>query len=131
MILPTYAISVRQPWAWLIVHGWKPVENRSRGTSFRGETLIHASKTFDEYAFETIWRISENAYRAMPQSIDAFQTGGIVGQARVVDCVDYHASPWFFGPKGIVLTGQKPLPFTPCRGNQILFFKHGLTDLAA
>jgi len=24
-----YALSIRQPWAWLIVHGWKDIENRT------------------------------------------------------------------------------------------------------
>ena len=37
-------LSVRQPWAWLIVHGHKPLENRSWATSYRGPLLIHAAK---------------------------------------------------------------------------------------
>lgn len=36
------AITVRQPWAWAIAHGGKTIENRSRGTSYRGPLLIHA-----------------------------------------------------------------------------------------
>ena len=49
--LPRQAISIRQPWAWLIVHGWKNIENRMWRTSYRGPVLIHASKgmTQDEY----------------------------------------------------------------------------------
>ncbi|WP_409188395.1 hypothetical protein [Bradyrhizobium sp. RDM4] len=27
--LPEFALSVRQPWAWAIIHGGKDVENRS------------------------------------------------------------------------------------------------------
>ena len=45
--LPQKALSVRQPWAWLIVNGWKPIENRSRRTNVRGRILIHASLKFD------------------------------------------------------------------------------------
>ena len=45
------ALSIRQPWAWLIVHGSKRVENRSRRTHYRGPVLIHASAgmTIREY----------------------------------------------------------------------------------
>jgi hypothetical protein len=37
------ALSVRQPYAWLIVAGLKDVENRSRRLRHRGPLLIHAS----------------------------------------------------------------------------------------
>ena len=43
------AISIRQPWAWLIVHGYKDVENRTWATKHRGPILIHAGKTLDPY----------------------------------------------------------------------------------
>jgi len=36
-------LSVRQPWAWLIVNGHKDVENRTWSTQHRGDILIHAS----------------------------------------------------------------------------------------
>jgi len=38
------ALSVRQPWTWLIVQGYKPIENRTRSTNFRGFFYVHASK---------------------------------------------------------------------------------------
>ena len=37
------AITIRQPWASLIVHGIKDIENRSWQTNFRGRVLIHSS----------------------------------------------------------------------------------------
>ena len=45
------ALSIRQPWAWLIVNGFKDIENRTWPTKFRGRVLVHASKgmTRDEY----------------------------------------------------------------------------------
>lgn len=39
------ALSIRQPHAWLIVHGIKDVENRTWATTHRGPTLIHTGKT--------------------------------------------------------------------------------------
>ena len=38
-------IVIRQPWAWLIVNGFKDVENRSWNTRYRGTLLIQASAT--------------------------------------------------------------------------------------
>jgi len=34
---------IRQPWAWLIVHGYKDIENRTWKTRYRGALLIQAS----------------------------------------------------------------------------------------
>lgn len=45
--LPKRALTVWQPWAWLLVHGHKPVENRPPGfsqKSFRGWFWIHAGQ---------------------------------------------------------------------------------------
>lgn len=47
---PLCAITVRQPWAWAIAAGHKPVENRSWTTSHRGPLAIHAGKTLDPAA---------------------------------------------------------------------------------
>ena len=37
------ALSIRQPWAWLILHGGKDIENRTWATKLRGRVLIHAA----------------------------------------------------------------------------------------
>lgn len=44
------AISLRQPWASLIIYGLKPVEIRTWQTNYRGPLIIHAAKTVDEDA---------------------------------------------------------------------------------
>ena len=38
------ALSIRQPWAWLIVNGHKDIENRQWRTHFRGKIYVHAAK---------------------------------------------------------------------------------------
>jgi ASCH domain len=38
-------LSLRQPWAWLVVNGYKDIENRSWRTNHRGPLVIHASST--------------------------------------------------------------------------------------
>lgn len=114
--LPTVAISIRQPWAWAIVHGQKDIENRSWATRFRGPVLIHASKTYDAWATETIQRLCPT-FLGRPD----VHLGGIVGVAEIVDCVTAHDSLWFDGPYGFVLRNARPVPFLPCRG-QLGFF---------
>lgn len=44
-------LSIRQPWAWAILHAGKDIENRDWATRFRGPFLVHAGKgcTRDEY----------------------------------------------------------------------------------
>lgn len=54
--------------------------------------------------------------------VERMPLGGIVGVADIVDCVEAHPSPWFFGPYGFVLANARPLPFTPCKG-ALGFFK--------
>jgi hypothetical protein len=50
-------LSVRQPWAWAIARGRKPVENREWAPAYRGQLAIHASMRVDLQACESplIW----------------------------------------------------------------------------
>ena len=98
------ALSIRQPWAWAIVHAGKDIENRSWSTSYRGPVLIHAAKgmTRDEYeSFAGFYRMVTGS-TCLPAP-SALNFGGIIGRAEIVDCVRKHFSPWFFGPHGFVL----------------------------
>src|SRR5690348_2447825 len=45
------ALSIRQPWAWLILHAGKDIENRDWSTRFRGQVLIHAAKGMTQNEF--------------------------------------------------------------------------------
>lgn len=107
-------LSIRQPWAWLILNAGKNIENRSWPTNFRGRFLIHAAKacTRDEFCCSLIW--CEEFRQATPSY--NIERGGIVGVAELVDCVRSSPSPWFAGPFGFVVRNAKPLPFYPCRG---------------
>jgi hypothetical protein len=115
------ALSIRQPWAWLIAQGHKDIENRNWPTKHRGPFLIHAGKklddTFrkpDEYAeFGAELLCEKNIMLPLPQQ---FQMGGIVGMAEITGCVKESASPWFFGEYGFELKNARTLPFLPCPG---------------
>lgn len=114
--LPRVALSIRQPWAWLIVNGWKNVENRMWRTRFRGPVLIHAGKamTRDEYRSCQIFMAGFTDLQLPP--IADLERGGIVGVATILDCVDDHASEWFVGQWGFVMADQRVLQFLPHKG---------------
>lgn len=115
--LPRRALSVRQPWAWAIIHARKDVENRSKGffgrtkhSYFLGPVAIHAAKgmTQDEYrdAAEDIERITG----APPPRPDELIRGGIIG---AVDISGIYASgihsPWWAGnPHFGLIIDQSP-----------------------
>lgn len=109
------ALSIRQPWAWLIVNGHKDIENRSRRTHLRGKILIHAAKGMTPEEYTAADEIAESQGVKLP-AFEELERGGIVGQVEITDCVDVDASPWFFGEWGYVLKNGQPLPFQPCRG---------------
>lgn len=107
-------LSILQPWAWLIVAGHKPVENRRWVSSYRGPVLIHAGKKWGPEQRRDL-AIVRHTFPEL-EIPDTFDLGGIVGRATMIDCVSSMDSPWFFGPNGFVLRDAKPLPFFPCRG---------------
>lgn len=103
------ALSIKQPYPHHIFHGGKDVENRDWPTKGRGWFIIHAGVSKSELDME------EPTEAAMPR-------GGVVGMARIVDCVQQMDSHWFFGRYGFVLRDAFPLPLIPCRG-QLGFFR--------
>lgn len=120
------ALSVRQPWAWLIVNGHKDIENRVWSTRYTGQLLIHASKgmTRDEYEDVAEMLAEEAPFRDMGIILpdrNVIERGGIVGIAHCNGSVDVCDSPWFFGPCGFVLSQQRAFPMIPFKG-QLGFF---------
>lgn len=104
------ALSIQQPWAWLIANGRKDIENRSWPTKFRGEFLIHAGKKYDDYF---IWPFYTLHRTPLPARDAPAMLGGIVGIAEIVDCVTESDSPWFQGKYGFVIRNARPLPYLP------------------
>ncbi len=100
------ALSIRQPWCHHILHDGKDIENRSWPTKYRGQFLIHASKTFDGSKADS----------------KGFSMGGIVGIAEIISCVSESNSKWFMGDYGFVLANVIELPFIPCKGALGFFY---------
>lgn len=120
------ALSVKQPWAWLLSNNYKDVENRSWRTKLRGEFLIHAGKGFDRVGYD--WVKVAFPHIPLPE-ISEFERGGIVGKVFLVDCVEPGSretgkcvSPWYFNEFGFVVADATPVPFIPCKG-QLNFYK--------
>ncbi len=108
-MLPKFALSIRQTWAWAIVAGHKDVENRSRVAmrkghlDFAGFFAIHAAKTMTKYEYEFAFKFMERRGVQCPAPA-GLTRGAIIGGARVVGLVSRYDSPWFTGPIGLVLT---------------------------
>ena len=115
-------LSVRQPWASLIVNGTKTIENRSWRTHYRGPLLIHASRTVDR-----------DACREHGLDPDSLPTGVILGSVTMADCKPPEKpcrSKWATpGLYHWLLTNprrlRRPVPFT----GRVGFFKVPLNCL--
>jgi hypothetical protein len=124
------AISVIQPWPWLMIHAGKDVENRRWQTSYRGPIAIHASarRSWEEWAYAYSHVTNCKIHVELPEieigerrtgrgSItwtlkrwpEELVIGAVVAIADLVDCVTVSDSPWFFGPYGFVLANVRPL----------------------
>jgi hypothetical protein len=96
-------LTVRQPWAWAIVHGGKDVENRGRNIAggYRGPVAIHAGLAPDFAAashelLQERWSERCEATQPYPPRFPSrgevyHEYGAIIG---VVDLVDVHRPLW-------------------------------------
>ncbi|WP_374374415.1 ASCH domain-containing protein [Dongia sp.] len=134
------ALSVRQPWAWAIMHAGKTIENRDWGPHYPAlrearemvkrpggtRVALHASSIMPRKEYVSFLCFAGGSDtdlvpallpRGLPvPAYEDLPRGGIIGEVDLVSIVDDHDSPWFFGPLGLVLANPTPLPFRPCRG---------------
>ena len=114
------ALSLKQPWAELIVSGKKTIETRKWKTNFRGEFFIHASKNSDlKYCEE--------------MNLKNLITGCLIGKCELIDVKEYknkedfnkdykkHFAKTFVRYGFILKNGQKIKPI-PLKG-QLNFFE--------
>ena len=113
--LPTIALSVRQPWAWAIIHGGKDVENRStfavtKGSIDARRIAVHAAKGMTRHEYEYARGFMARIGVDCPCP-DALARGAIIGSVTVKAVLKSYPSRWFMGPKGLVL--EDPVAFDP------------------
>lgn len=110
------ALSIRQPWAWAILHAGKDIENRDWPTRLRGRIAIHAAKGMTLEEYEGFWELHSNIVQAgfgsntVVPEFALLPRGAIVGTVEIVDCVSRSGSPWFFGDYGFLLRNPIALP---------------------
>lgn len=118
------ALSIRQPWAWLIIAGFKPVENRSQASQIRGGFLIHAGRAMDDEAHAALMA-GRHPVTGEPSKLrlvyppvrgESFKLGGFVGVAELTGSVTRHESEWFTGPHGWLVENARPIRFQPYPG---------------
>ncbi len=91
------ALSIKQPWASLIAHNIKNIENRTWKTKFRGRIFIHASAKDAGALYELLnekqIEAMSNHWTAAPPFPDR-PVSAIIGEVDIVDCVINHPSIW-------------------------------------
>lgn len=110
--LSTFVLTVKQPYAWAIVNGWKDCENRGWSSKFIGRVLIHASKAPSEDYYEIGMRIFDTFGVSVPK-IEDLDLGKIVGVARFSQQVGRHGAKglgWFTGPRAWPIDWARPFP---------------------
>lgn len=69
-------LTIKEPWATLIIKGYKKYEFRSWKTKYRGKILIHAGLSIDK----------NNVSKFNNYNLE-YSQGQIIGEAKLVDCI--------------------------------------------
>jgi ASCH domain len=134
---PNYALSIKQPWAALLVSGRKTIEVRKWPTAIRGRFFIHAARIPDRRP--EAWSLVPDELRPMTEL-----RGGVIGAADLTGCVIYRTQAkfaadedkhrndpsWFTPPHlyGFTFSGAVVVPFFPYKGN-VRFFKVAVPEV--
>lgn len=124
------ALSLKQPYAWLIANGYLLVDDRTWGTHYRGPILIHASKGLYEQYYDYLKATTDIP---LPDK-DKLGYGGVVGVANLVLCcqpgnlpkgVNREQRVHFGGVHaeyyGFLFEQARPLSLMPCSGKLGIF----------
>jgi len=137
------ALSIKQPWAWLICAGYKDIENRNWKIGRNSRHGQYSSRDIANFSINLPERIYVHAGKK-PDNVGSggiiadcldfeswtkyvavadFAYGAIIGEVDITDCITESESPWFEGRYGFVLANpvlyDKPIPY---RG-QLGFFE--------
>lgn len=115
------ALTIKQPWASLIIFGGKDIENReweAPSTLVGRRIAIHSSKKMQQADIDDATALCYD--RGLPdfnlKPMD-YATGSIIGVVTLKACARHSQSPWFVGTWGFELADPRPLPRPiPMRG---------------
>jgi hypothetical protein len=136
------ALSIKQPWAWLICAGYKDIENRNwrigrnpRHGQYSSRDIanftielperiyVHAGKKMDSGYMDFLYELFDADIPHQVVELTNKDFGALIGEVDIIDCVTESKSPWFVGKYGFVLANPKlydePIPY---RG-QLGFFE--------
>lgn len=99
------AISIKQPWSYLIASRIKPIENRTWKTNFRGSVLIHVGAKVDERLERLdlftplqwgLLKVNREKYETFAKyfTYRSWPTSAIIGSVEIVDCIQNSQSGW-------------------------------------
>lgn len=91
------ALTIKQPWASLIAHGIKDIENRTWKTNFRGRIFIHASAKPAGSTLNLLNQEQQRKWESHLYTLDrlpGYPESAIIGEVDIVDCVINHSSIW-------------------------------------
>jgi hypothetical protein len=77
------ALTIRQPWAELIVSSRRRFEVRNWKPDYKGWLLVHAGKKLDE-----------EAARRFNIAAGDLTFGAIIGKVRIDDCIEFTPQTW-------------------------------------
>ncbi|WP_286842761.1 MULTISPECIES: ASCH domain-containing protein [Sphingobacterium] len=119
------ALSIKQPWASLIAHGIKDIENRTWATKYRGTIYIHASSkpSFSNLTLnlthDQIDQMVLGDFCQLDSRSIAYPKSAIIGTVDIVDCVINHPSIWAEKTEGITDCNTKE--FIPNRNKKPIY----------
>ena len=94
------AITIKNPWAYLVAAGIKDIENRTWPTKYRGRVLIHASAKpvpmkheADVFTYTQWWNGLTLDQRILMQS-NTLANSAIIGSVEIVGYTLNHESVW-------------------------------------
>lgn len=76
------ALSIRAPWAWLIIHGGKKIENRTWTTGYRGRFLVHATGTNLKSEYEAALKMTKLLEVGLPP-MEELPIGSLIGTVNL------------------------------------------------
>ena len=125
------ALSIKQPWLWLILNKLKDIEIRTWNTKYRGIVALHASKTVDSQGY---YYLKEKGIQ-MPLK-NLLETGKVLGYATLTGVINFkdnfqfttfkerhlNSSRWFDGrQKGFIFEDIRKIPPIEMNGSLNLF----------
>ncbi len=115
------ALSLRQPWAWLMCAGYKDIENRNWQLPVNfyipQRIYVHAGRKVDDEGATWLWDNRERlgiqgCINQMAEICNFWKEGALVGTMDIVGQLTHSDNKWFFGKYGF-LTANPELFHTP------------------